>query len=182
MRFVAVSVLLLVTKPLVRTTYYPLRSHSTLSTVDRMAWKRAHILVLTVVLTLGLSGGLVLSPSVGAANVPAKAPSAPNSLAVIPVNTALVVSWTAPTWTGGAPISSYVVNVVPGHESCTTVSLGCTVTGLSNGTQYAVRVQAVNSVHAGGVARAKAIPSTTQNCSYLGYGRICRVVISPLPT
>ena len=133
-----------------------------------MARQRAHILILAVVLTLGLYGGLPLSPSVGAANVPVKAPSAPTSLAVIPVNTALVVSWMAPTWTGGAPISSYVVNVVPGHESCTTVSLGCTVTGLSNGTQYAVRVQAVNSVHAGGVARAKAIPSTTPNCSYVG--------------
>jgi hypothetical protein len=42
------------------------------------------------------------------------------------------------------------------------------VAGLANGKKYRVRVQAVNSVRAGKAARVTGVPSTVQNCSYIG--------------
>jgi DNA-binding beta-propeller fold protein YncE len=54
------------------------------------------------------------------------------------------VTWTAPTSDGGAAITRYTATAQPGSHSCTwlTGELACTITGLTNGTRYAVSVTA----------------------------------------
>ncbi len=54
------------------------------------------------------------------------------------------VTWTAPTDDGGATITRYTATATPGGASCTWTAgdLGCTITGLANGTAYAVTVTA----------------------------------------
>ncbi len=119
--------------------------------------------VCMVVAALAISS----APS-GAVGGRVKPPSAPTSVAVASADTALAVSWGAPLSDGGASVTGYVVTVEPGSATCSTASLACTVTGLANGKKYRLRVQAVNAVRAGRAARATAVPSTVQNCSYLG--------------
>ena len=77
-------------------------------------------------------------------------PTAPSS----PIGTSssshsLTVSWTAPIWTGNAPLLTYRVTAQPGGASCLSTSTLCTVTGLSASTVYSIVVQAVNSAGTG---------------------------------
>jgi hypothetical protein len=57
------------------------------------------------------------------------------------------VSWTAPASDGGAEITEYLVTATAGStvKTCTTSLLTCTVTGLTNGTEYSVTVVATNA-------------------------------------
>ena len=73
---------------------------------------------------------------------------------------AVNVAWTAPTWNGGASISSYTVTATPSDGTLSTVTTSCasspcTVTGLVNGATYTVTVAPVNSAGTG-VATAAA--------------------------
>jgi outer membrane protein OmpA-like peptidoglycan-associated protein len=57
-------------------------------------------------------------------------------------------SWTAPVNDGGAPIDGYIVTANPGGATCTAVapSTTCTISGLTNGTEYTFTVVATNNV------------------------------------
>ena len=79
---------------------------------------------------------------------PISLPGAPASIAADPGDSEAVVTWTAPTDDGGAVITSYTVTSSPGDRYCTWTSgpLTCTVTGLTNGTEYTFIVTATNSV------------------------------------
>ena len=85
------------------------------------------------------------------------APSAPSALMAAAANTAVTLSWTAPTSDGGAPITSYTIDYdtdMNFSSSPTTVPTVTAVTshavsGLANGTPYYFRVAAVNSVGTG---------------------------------
>ncbi len=57
----------------------------------------------------------------------------------------VVVSWTAPSSTGGSDITGYTVTS-SGGQTCTTTLLTCTVTGLTNGTAYTFTVGATNAI------------------------------------
>jgi hypothetical protein len=74
-----------------------------------------------------------------------------------------MVSWNAPTSTGGSEITSYRVTASPGGQTCTTSTTSCIVLGLTNGTTYSFTVTATNK--AGLTSRAslvaKAKPWTT---------------------
>jgi len=78
-------------------------------------------------------------------------------LAVVPGNGQLAVTWAAPLTTGGAPVSDYVIQYRPDVAGAvwttfsdgTSAVPGTTVTGLTNGTRYIVRVAAVNPVGIG---------------------------------
>ena len=74
-------------------------------------------------------------------------PGAPASIAADPGDGEAVITWTAPTDDGGAVITSYTVTSSPGDRYCTWTSgpLSCTVTGLTNGTEYTFFVTATNA-------------------------------------
>ena len=78
-------------------------------------------------------------------------PGAPASIAADPGDSEAVITWTAPTDDGGAVITSYTVTSSPGDRYCTWTSgpLSCTVTGLTNGTEYTFIVTATNAAGEG---------------------------------
>ncbi len=89
------------------------------------------------------------APATPAATVP----SAPTSVVAVSGNTQLAVSWTAPASTGGSPITDYLVKYSSNggstwtnfvHPVSTVPAL--TITGLTNGTAYVIKVVAKNAV------------------------------------
>ena len=98
----------------------------------------------TVVAT-NAAGDSVASSSSSA--TPHTTPDAPDAPDVTVANQSLVVNWTAPASDGGAEITEYLVTATAGStvKTCTTSLLTCTVTGLTNGTEYSVTVSATNA-------------------------------------
>ena len=88
------------------------------------------------------NNGLVILRN--AAGSIATVPGAPTLTAAVPGDREAAVTWQAPASDGGSPVTSYVASASPGGASCTTATLGCTITGLQNGTTYSVSVRAVN--------------------------------------
>ena len=80
---------------------------------------------------------------------PPTVPGAPTGLAATPGNAQVVLAWTAPASTGGSPITGYTATASPGGATCTTATLGCTISGLTNGTPYTFTVTATNAVGTG---------------------------------
>ncbi len=83
--------------------------------------------------------------------VPAAPPGAPTIGSAVAGNGQATVSWTAPASNGGSAITGYVVTPYVGlspRPSVTFMSTATTqiVPGLTNGTQYRFRVQAINAV------------------------------------
>lgn len=101
--------------------------------------------------------------------VPATEPAAPTSVSATNGDAESVISWTAPTDTGGAAITGYKIkcgatsgypgNATVYHQENTNTTY--TKTGLSNGTQYSIQVAAVNAVGDGTY-------STTANATPVG--------------
>jgi hypothetical protein len=81
--------------------------------------------------------------------VAATVPGAPTITSVEPGNGQVTVSWSAPSSTGGSPITGYTVTAAPGGRTCAAASASCVVEGLSNGTPYTFSVTATNSVGTG---------------------------------
>ncbi|MEU8819648.1 fibronectin type III domain-containing protein [Actinoplanes sp. NPDC048796] len=89
---------------------------------------------------------------------------APTTVLVTAGNGQVAVSWTAPGNTGGAPITSYTAQAYQAGlpaagRTCTTATLSCLVTGLTNGTAYTLRVTATTSAGPG-AASADSAPVT----------------------
>ncbi len=80
-------------------------------------------------------------------------PNAPTGVSAISGNASATVSFTAPAFNGGSPISSYTVTC--GTFSAGGVSSPITVSGLANGTSYTCTVTASNAVGTG----AASVPS-----------------------
>jgi hypothetical protein len=76
-------------------------------------------------------------------------------------NSSSTIAWAAPASNGGGAITSYLVTSSQG-QTCTTATLTCTVTGLTNGTSYTFSVTATNSAGAG--------PSSTASSSMTPIG------------
>jgi hypothetical protein len=92
-------------------------------------------------------------------------PSNPTITSVIPGNQTLRVSFTAPTYDGGSPITDYEysLNSDPFILAGTTTS-PFTIYGLTNGTEYSVVIRAVNNTSDGAESNAETgTPSTTPN-------------------
>jgi hypothetical protein len=105
-------------------------------------------------------------------------PGAPTALAATSgTDTAVPLTWTAPSSNGGASITGYVVEWTPSGGSATTVNTGSatanyTKTSLTNGTTYTFRVAAVNSAGTGAYSSSvSGTPaSTAATISYLLVG------------
>ncbi len=82
-------------------------------------------------------------PSSASASVTIGLPLAPIGLTAAPYDGSTDVSWTPSS--GGGTATSFVATSTPGGASCTAAGvMGCTITGLSNGTSYSVSVVSRN--------------------------------------
>lgn len=121
------------------------------------------VLLGTTLLVLTVSAGLTVSASVPAgAHAPRiKKPGVPTAVTAVPLGGGAEVSWVAPTSDGGSPITSYVATASHGGQTCsTTDTTSCTVSGLTNGYRYTLRVRAVNAKGDGPGARVQVTPSS----------------------
>lgn len=73
----------------------------------------------------------------------------------------VLVSWSPPASSGNSAITSYTVVATPGGGSCTTGSLSCLFTGLTNGTPYQFSITATNGAGTGDPTAVEGTPSTT---------------------
>ncbi|AGL16845.1 fibronectin type III domain-containing protein [Actinoplanes sp. N902-109] len=86
--------------------------------------------------------------SAGVQVTPRTTPGAPTGLTAAPADSSITVSFTAPADAGGSPITGYDVSVDDGG-TWAALAADRTVTGLTNGTTYGVRVRARNAAGAG---------------------------------
>jgi uncharacterized protein (TIGR02145 family) len=108
----------------------------------------------TVVATNANGPGL---PSAASNSVtPASVPGAPTIGTATKGNAQAIVTFTAPSNTGGLPITGYTVTSTPGNITGTGPASPITVTGLTNGTAYTFTVVATN-------ANGPSIPSAASN-------------------
>jgi FtsP/CotA-like multicopper oxidase with cupredoxin domain len=90
-------------------------------------------------------------------------PGPPLGVTAVAGSASATVSWTAPASDGGSAITGYSVSSSPSGGSCPlTATLGCTVTGLTNGTPYTFQVIATNGSGFGPASAASnvVIPGT----------------------
>ncbi len=102
----------------------------------------------------------------------ATAPGAPTGLtATADGQTIINLSWTAPTNTGGAPITGYQIEVSPSGTSnwsdlvANTTATTYAHTGLSAGETRHYRVRAINSVGPGAVSSTRSATTDTPNAT-----------------
>ncbi|HEY7916467.1 MAG TPA: fibronectin type III domain-containing protein [Acidimicrobiales bacterium] len=95
----------------------------------------------------------------GAATPRIRKPGAPIALMATPIGGGAVVAWSAPASDGGTPITGYSAIASHGGQICTTTgATTCTLTGLTDGRLYTVRVRASNAKGSGPPARVQVTP------------------------
>jgi len=117
----------------------------------------------TFTVTATNSVGPSAASSASTAVTPATTPGVPTSVSAVAGNAQAVVTFTAPTSTGGPPITQYTVTSSPGSVTATGTTSPITVTSLTNGTAYTFTVTATNSVGPGAASSASTAvtPATT---------------------
>ncbi|MFG1608043.1 fibronectin type III domain-containing protein [Actinoplanes sp. NPDC049265] len=106
------------------------------------------------------------TPTAALTVTPATTPGAPGNLQATRGNGSAALSFTPPADTGGAPLTTYDVSVDDGANWQALTTSGAnpvtgTVSGLTNGQQYAVRVRARNGIGAGTPSTAAAVVPAT---------------------
>ena len=108
---------------------------------------------------------------------PAAIPGPPLAVDAFSVDNGLLVDWDAP-WDGGSPITGYRVQWKGTGEEYNdsdrlatvgATSLSHEITGLTNGSEYTVRVEAVNANGSSRVAQPAACPAGTDLATCDGY-------------
>ncbi len=115
---------------------------TTQAVVSGLVNGKPYTFVVVATNAVGSGGGATSGPV-----TPATVPQPPSSVvAAIDVRAARL-SWTAPTNTGGSPITGYTVTASPGGATAsTTGATAVIVPGLTNGTPYTFVVVATNAV------------------------------------
>lgn len=91
----------------------------------------------------------------GSAEVtPAAKPGVPTGVSVTRDGTSAQVTFTAPTSTGGIPLTGYVVTLSPGGQTYPCDHSPCTITGLDESTAYTATVKATNDAGTGAASDA----------------------------
>jgi len=83
-----------------------------------------------------------MTPTDGTVGVP----SSPRDVATSVGDGVATLSWAPPTSTGNRSVVGYTATLRPGLRSCTTTTLSCTFSGLTNGVTYTISVVANNVV------------------------------------
>jgi hypothetical protein len=146
----------------------------------------------TFTATANYSGGTAVSSAFGPVT-PTKAPgppSPPTAVSATAGNQQASVSWTAPSDNGGSAITGYTVTSSPDGKTCTTATLSCTVTGLTNFTSYTFTVTATNagsftssaSSPSNSVTPLPSAPSITNTTAGDGQVSVTWSAASPAPT
>ena len=94
-------------------------------------------------------------------------PGPPTGVTAMPASGQAQVSWTAPSSTGGSPITSYTVTPFAGAAAGSAVTVAgttasATLTGLTNGTAYTFSVKATNG-NGTGAASVQSAPITPED-------------------
>nr|WP_243644125.1 S-layer homology domain-containing protein [Paenibacillus pinisoli] len=76
---------------------------------------------------------------------PFTVPGAPTNVVAVPSNRQATITFDAPVFDGGSPITDYEVTVYPGGQSIIGASSPIVATGLTNGTAYTFTVKAINA-------------------------------------
>jgi len=127
-------------------------STATTATVTGLANGTSHVFRVAARTSVGLGDWTAASAAV----TPLSLASAPRSLQAVARDGQVLLTWTAPAFTSGSPVTDYLVqrsenggstwtNVVDGVSA----GSGATVTGLANGTTYVFRVAAVTAAGPG---------------------------------
>lgn len=132
--------------------------------------KRGRLFPAAVLVAVTVAGLSVAVASPATARTPTiKKPSAPTDFVVIPTDGGGDASWSPPTSDGGSMVTGYVVTV--GRQVvCSTDTMSCSFTGLTNGKSYFVYVRATNVVGAGKKARVGLVAGQSPDCSNFSPG------------
>ncbi len=99
--------------------------------------------------------GLTATALLGIALCRAVVPGAPTGTVATAGDTTAAITWTAPTDTGGAQITSYTATATPGGAFCTTTgATTCTISGLRNTVAHTFRVAATTIAGTGAASAA----------------------------
>jgi fibronectin type 3 domain-containing protein len=98
----------------------------------------------TVTATNAIGTGPASNAMSATPSAPSSTPGAPTLSSATAGNGSVTLAWTAAA-PNGSPVTSYTATSSPGGFTCTTSSLGCTVSGLANGTTYSFTVIATNA-------------------------------------
>jgi hypothetical protein len=134
-------------------------ARATQDTAKSCAWTTGALSCVITGLTNGTSYTFVVRASsaagtsafsaASAAVTPATVPGSPTAVtATVASATSVLVTWTAPTSTGGLPVTDYYVTGAPGGQLCyspAVASPSCTVTGLTAGVSYTFTAVAANA-------------------------------------
>ena len=144
----------------------------------KIAHPISRVLLGAALLALAVSPGVTALDGIpaGAHVLRVKKPGAPTAVTAVALGGGTAVAWAPPTSDGGSPIISYVAAASHGGQTCsTTDTTTCTVSGLTNGHRYTIRVRAVNAKGEGPIARVLVTPAPptvsfgeTDNYPYTG--------------
>jgi len=98
----------------------------------------------SVIATNGVGNSVSSSASNSVTPIAALVPGAPTNVSAIPGNTQATISFTAPAYDGGSPITGYTITSSPGGFTASGGSSPITITGLTNGTNYTFSIVASN--------------------------------------
>ncbi|MCX6720204.1 MAG: fibronectin type III domain-containing protein [Candidatus Staskawiczbacteria bacterium] len=125
------------------------------------------------------SVGTGVASDSSASVMPVTIPDPPTSISATPGNAQVILSWTAPTNTGGLPITDYIIEYKLSSASdsdwatfldAVSTATTATVTNLTNNSSYDFRVSAVNSFGRSGVNSASGSPAGTTTPPQSGGG------------